>query len=96
MVRQLAQETLQQHIYLHIRQPEHFHYDIQHGRDNQQHGLIETEISHLADHQIEQFSKCPVILVVALCNRKEHVSDENDGNVCRQGVIGQSDFVKNG
>lgn len=88
MFRQIPQETLQQPVYLHIRHLEHIFYGIHHGRDNQQHGLIESEISHFADHQIEQLSKCPVILVVTFGNCKEHVSDENDRNMCCQCVIG--------
>ena len=62
---------------------------LQHGVHNQLNRVGEGHISQFIHHHQEQLADGPVILVAALLQREQHVSDENQRYMGAECVVGQ-------
>ena len=63
---------------------------LQHDVHNELHSVGEGGIGQLIHHQQEEFSDGPVVLIEALLQGKQHVSDENQRHMSVQRIIGQA------
>ena len=88
--RKTVDEFQHEIIQLIIRQSEMFLNRLQHYVNDELECMTKGNIGQFIDHEKEELTDCSVITTVSLLQRKQHISDEDKGNVSGQRVIRQA------